>query len=74
MRALGLDGFSKGWVAVLLEGDQQTISFHADIADALVRPFDRAGIDIPIGMSEDGSAPRRRESLVEEKSTQRIVD
>ena len=54
MRALGLDGFSKGWVAVLLDGDQQTIAFHRDIADALSAPFDRAGIDIPIGMADDG--------------------
>ncbi|WP_082649987.1 DUF429 domain-containing protein [Bradyrhizobium lablabi] len=54
MRAFGLDGFSKGWVAVCLDGDRRTISFHADIADALARPFDRAGIDIPIGMTGDG--------------------
>ena len=54
MRALGLDGFSKGWVAVCLDGDRQAISFHRDIADALAQPFDRAGIDIPIGMTDDG--------------------
>jgi hypothetical protein len=28
----------------------------------------------PVDMSPIGSAPRRRESLVEEESTQRIVD
>lgn len=65
MRALGLDGFSKGWVAVLLDGDQQTISFHVDIADALARSFDRAGIDIPIGMSDDGK--RACDGLAREK-------
>jgi predicted RNase H-like nuclease len=54
LRATGLDGFSKGWVAVSIDGDQRTISFHSDIAGALARPFDRAGIDIPIGMTEDG--------------------
>ncbi|MBR1204153.1 MULTISPECIES: DUF429 domain-containing protein [unclassified Bradyrhizobium] len=54
MRAVGLDGFSKGWVAVTIDGDQRTISFHGDIADALTGPFDRAGIDIPIGMTDDG--------------------
>ncbi len=54
MRATGLDGFSKGWVAVSIDGDRRTISFHSDIAGALARPFDRAGIDIPIGMTEDG--------------------
>ena len=54
MIAVGLDGFSKGWVAVTIDGDRRTISFHADIADALSRPFGRAGIDIPIGMTDDG--------------------
>ena len=54
MRAIGLDGFRKGWVAVTLDGDQQAISFHADISEALSGPFDCAGIDIPIGMTEDG--------------------
>jgi predicted RNase H-like nuclease len=53
-RAIGLDGFSKGWVAVLLDGELQDISFHRDVTDALSRPFDRAGIDIPIGMMDDG--------------------
>lgn len=43
-----------GWVAVTIDGDRQTISFHANIADALAAPFDRAGIDIPIGMTNDG--------------------
>ena len=55
MKFLGLDGFTKGWVAVLLDGDSSELSFHADIADALRGPFDRAGIDIPIGMTEDGT-------------------
>jgi predicted RNase H-like nuclease len=54
LRVTGLDGYSKGWVAVTIDGDQRTISFHADIAAALARPFDRAGIDIPIGMTDDG--------------------
>ncbi|WGR91396.1 DUF429 domain-containing protein [Bradyrhizobium sp. ISRA435] len=55
MRVTGLDGFSRGWVAVTIDGDRRTISFHADIADALAAPFDRAGIDIPIGMTDDGA-------------------
>lgn len=54
MRATGLDGFSKGWVAVTIDGDQRTISFHGDIADALSCAFDRTGIDIPIGLTDDG--------------------
>jgi predicted RNase H-like nuclease len=54
LRAIGLDGFSRGWVAVVLDGDEQAISFHPDVASALFGRFDRAGIDIPIGMTEDG--------------------
>ncbi len=53
-RALGLDGYSKGWVAVVLDGDVHEISFCRDIAEALSIGFDRAAIDIPIGMTEDG--------------------
>ena len=53
-RAIGLDGFSKGWVAVLLDGERQEISFHRDVTEALSRPYDRAGIDIPIGMTDNG--------------------
>ena len=53
-RAIGLDGFRNGWVAVLLHGDLQEISFHGDVIEALSHPFDRVGIDIPIGMTDDG--------------------
>jgi len=54
VRAIGLDGYRRGWVAVLLDGDRQEISFYGDVAQALSRPFNRAGIDIPIGMTDDG--------------------
>ena len=54
MKALGLDGFSKGWVAVLLDGDVQEIRFCRDVTEALSVGFDRAAIDIPIGMTDDG--------------------
>lgn len=54
MTVIGIDGYSKGWVAVLLDGDDQKISFDGDVTGALSRPFDRAGIDIPIGMTDDG--------------------
>jgi predicted RNase H-like nuclease len=54
VRGIGLDGFRKGWVAVLLDGDQAGIGFHSDIAEALSARFDRAAIDIPIGMGDDG--------------------
>ncbi len=43
-RALGLDGFSKGWVAVLLDGNVHDIKFCRDVADALSIRFDRAAI------------------------------
>ena len=55
MRALGLDGFSRGWVAVVMDGDIRELSFHSDIEDALRQRFDRVGIDIPIGMPDDGT-------------------
>jgi predicted RNase H-like nuclease len=51
VRALGLDGFNKGWVAVVLDGKQHEVTFHRDVANALSIPFDRAAIDIPIGMT-----------------------
>jgi len=54
VRALGLDGFSRGWVAVSLDGDLHEIRFCRDIAEALCARFDRAAIDIPIGMTDDG--------------------
>ena len=54
MKAVGLDGFSRGWVAVTLDGEARAISFHSSVADALRGGFDRAAIDIPIGMNEDG--------------------
>jgi len=65
-RALGLDGFSKGWVAVLLDGNVHDIKFCRDVADALSIRFDRAAIDIPIGMTDDGERAcdrRARERL-----------
>jgi predicted RNase H-like nuclease len=54
VRALGLDGFSKGWVAVTLDGDLREISFLRHIADVLSGRFDRLAIDIPIGMDDNG--------------------
>ena len=53
-RAIGLDGFRNGWVAVLLDGDLHEIRFCHDVTDALSVGFDRAAIDIPIGMTNDG--------------------
>lgn len=53
-RVLGLDGYSKGWVVVLLDGAAHEIRFCRNVADALSVGFDRAAIDIPIGMTDDG--------------------
>ncbi len=53
-RAIGLDGFRNGWVAVLLDDDLHEIRFCDDVAGALSVSFDRAAIDIPIGMTDDG--------------------
>jgi predicted RNase H-like nuclease len=65
VRAIGLDGFRKGWVAVCLDGDEQSISFHPDVAGALSGRFDRAAIDIPIGMTDNGE--RACDRLAREK-------
>jgi predicted RNase H-like nuclease len=54
VRAVGLDGFRNGWVMVALDEGRADITFHKDIAEALAQPFDRAAIDIPIGMTDDG--------------------
>ncbi|WP_316187515.1 MULTISPECIES: DUF429 domain-containing protein [unclassified Bradyrhizobium] len=53
-RIIGLDGFSRGWVAVSIAGDRRDIAFPADVSTALSAPFTRAAIDIPIGMTDDG--------------------
>jgi predicted RNase H-like nuclease len=54
LRVLGLDGFRNGWVMVSLDGSGADIAFPDNIAAALAKPFDRAAIDIPIGMTDDG--------------------
>ncbi|WP_315756543.1 MULTISPECIES: DUF429 domain-containing protein [unclassified Bradyrhizobium] len=54
-RIIGLDGFSRGWVAVSIAGDRRDIAFPADVSTALSAPFTRAAIDIPIGMTDDGN-------------------
>jgi predicted RNase H-like nuclease len=52
---IGLDGYSKGWVAVrLYEDGEEGIEFVDDIKDCLGGAFTRAMIDIPIGLPESG--------------------
>jgi predicted RNase H-like nuclease len=50
----GLDGFRNGWVAVQIAGRRREILFFRHVAELLARPFDRAAIDIPIGLPETG--------------------
>lgn len=52
--AIGLDGFRNGWVAVEIAGRRRDIAFFHDIAELFERPFDRAGIDMPIGLPDSG--------------------
>jgi predicted RNase H-like nuclease len=54
MIAIGLDGFRNGWVAVTIAGDACSIAFPHDISWLATQRFDRAAIDIPIGMNDDG--------------------
>lgn len=54
MIALGLDGFRNGWVAVRIDGARRTIHFIEHVREIVALGFDRAGVDIPIGMTENG--------------------
>jgi predicted RNase H-like nuclease len=54
MIAIGLDGFRNGWVAVTIDDDKRTVAFPQDISWLAAQAFDRAAIDIPIGMNDDG--------------------
>jgi predicted RNase H-like nuclease len=54
MIAIGLDGFRKGWVAITIEGNRRSIHFPDTISWLATQSFERAAIDIPIGMNEDG--------------------
>jgi len=65
LRFIGLDGFRRGWVAVSIDGDSSDVGFHTDVAGALSAPFQRAAIDIPIGMSDDGE--RRCDRLARDR-------
>lgn len=54
MITIGLDGFSKGWVAVTIDGDRRSIDFIGDISWLATQRLTRAAIDIPIGLGDDG--------------------
>jgi predicted RNase H-like nuclease len=51
---VGLDGYRHGWVAVRIEGDASSLCFYDDIAALLATSFDRAAIDMPIGLPQRG--------------------
>jgi predicted RNase H-like nuclease len=54
MIAVGLDGYSGGWVAVRIDGAKRELHFLTTIAELTTLKFDRAGIDMPIGLPERG--------------------
>jgi predicted RNase H-like nuclease len=54
MIALGLDGYSRGWMAVQIDGARRELRVLGCISELLTMSFDRAGIDMPIGLPERG--------------------
>lgn len=52
MIVVGLDGFSKGWVAVRMDGATRELHFLKSVSELSAITFDRAGIDMPIGLPE----------------------
>ena len=60
MKAFGLDGCKRGWFYVCLEGETIECGVVATVADIVQRASatDAICIDIPIGLHDDGPAPR----------------
>jgi len=60
MRVLGVDGCRKGWLGVVLDDGRCEAVFAPRIADlaAGVGPVDGIGIDMPIGLLEQGLGQR----------------
>jgi predicted RNase H-like nuclease len=55
MAVLGVDGWRGAWVGALLEGRTVTLLALPDVAAVLAVPdVDVVGIDMPIGLSDDG--------------------
>ena len=55
MAVLGVDGWRGAWVGALLDGRSVRILHLASVADVLAVPHvSVVGIDMPIGLSEDG--------------------
>jgi predicted RNase H-like nuclease len=55
---IGIDGIPGGWVAVYLNSDGQQYFRHAEfVYQLLVEPYQRAMVDMPIGLPESGYRP-----------------
>lgn len=54
IRAIGLDGCRGGWVAVEIGPAGRTLTVVTGVGEVLERPFDRLGIDMPIGLPDRG--------------------
>ena len=54
MIALGLDGYSRGWVAVRIDGARRELLALGSVSELPTMSFDRAGIDMPIGLPGRG--------------------
>lgn len=54
MIAVGLDGFRKGWVAVCIDGATRELHFLGAVSELPAIKFDRASIDMPIGLPDRG--------------------
>ena len=58
MAVLGVDGWRGRWVGAVLDGRRVTLLDLADAAAVLaVADVERIGIDMPIGLSDDGPRP-----------------
>ena len=54
MIVVGLDGYSRGWVAVRIDGGRRDLRLLGSISELSAMKFDRAGIDMPVGLPECG--------------------
>jgi predicted RNase H-like nuclease len=54
MIVVGLDGYGRGWVAVRIDGARRELHFLQSITELATLKFDRAGIDMPIGLPDRG--------------------
>lgn len=55
MKAVGLDGYRRGWVAVFIEDGKRSIIFFSSLSELESVGYDIAMIDIPIGLPAFGN-------------------